>query len=138
MQPRSNDDFNTGLNCEGGEGLEYVPGDANMFAGLWPPTVIGGDVTYLVNYFRGLSEPCILDGFYCAGDANGDCLVIGGDVTFLVGYFRGLSTLGFCPDHPTAWESGPPSTEPAGWPNCESVAASSITIEKDSNLKLSK
>ncbi len=100
---------------------EYLPGDANMYAGQWPPIVIGADVTYLVNYFRGISFPCILDGFYASGDANGDCAVIGSDVTYLVQYFRGANTIRYCPDYQPAWPSPsdlPPSA-PSGWPNCE-------------------
>ncbi len=50
--------------------------------------VIGGDVTWLVNYFRGLSD-CACSR--CAGDANNDGSIIGGDVTYLVNYFRGLT-----------------------------------------------
>jgi len=90
--------------------------------------VIGGDVTYLVNYFRGLptSPPCPLGGFWCSADANGDCLVIGSDVTKLVNYFRGLTQISHCVDFEPAWltpDDLPPSA-PAGWPNCEDVPAS--------------
>ncbi|MCD6162890.1 MAG: carboxypeptidase regulatory-like domain-containing protein [candidate division Zixibacteria bacterium] len=59
----------------------FVPGDANGDG-----RVIGSDVTYLINYFRGINpapEP------YLAGDANGDCQVIGSDIIYLVNYFRG-------------------------------------------------
>lgn len=57
-------------------------GDTNCSGNL-----IGSDVTYLVSYFRGLTEcPCSL----CAGDANGDGVIIGSDVTYLVRYFGGL------------------------------------------------
>jgi len=56
-------------------------GDANCDGML-----IGGDVSYLVNYFLGnLGCPCAL----CAGDVNGDGIIIGGDVTYLVTYFMG-------------------------------------------------
>lgn len=58
------------------------PGDANGDG-----NVIGSDVTYLVNYFRGLNS---IPNPPMAGDANGDCRLIGSDVTYLVQYFRGL------------------------------------------------
>jgi hypothetical protein len=86
--------------------------------GIWPPTVIGADVTYLVNYFRSLSGPCLLDGFYASADANGDCMVIGSDVTRLVNYFRGLTDISWCPDWPTTWPPVPDDAPP-GWPNCD-------------------
>ena len=105
-------------------GYEYVPGDANMYNASWPPAVIGSDVTYLVNYFRGMvtNPACLVDGFYCAADVNGDCNVIGSDVTRLVGYFRGgLSPLAPCTDYPPAWltPADCPVDPPDGWPNCE-------------------
>jgi len=57
-------------------------GDANCSG-----EVLGSDVTYLVNYFRGnIGCPCSR----CAGDANGDGHIIGSDVTYLVNYFRGI------------------------------------------------
>jgi plastocyanin len=102
---------------------EYFPGDANMYNGQWPPQVIGSDVTYLVNYFRGLSSnpPCLIQGFYNSADANGDCQVIGSDVTKLVNYFRGSTTVDYCADFTPAWDSPEqlPSEMPVGWPNCE-------------------
>ncbi|MCP4582879.1 MAG: hypothetical protein GY839_14815 [candidate division Zixibacteria bacterium] len=113
--------------CLTGEGsggcFEYLPGDVNMFNGAWPPMVIGGDVTFLVNYFRGMpsSNPCPLDGFWASADANGDCMVIGSDVTKLVNYFRGMGNPSNCPDNPPCWPTSddlPPSA-PAGWPNCD-------------------
>lgn len=102
-------------------GYEYFPGDANMINGLWPPQVIGADVTFLVNYFRGTSEACLLDGFFCSADVNGDCLVIGSDVTRMVTYFRGLADILPCPDYESAWPTPDdlPTEAPAGWPNCE-------------------
>ena len=102
----------------GPSGYAYIPGDANMLAGTWPPTTIGADVTYLVNYFRAIAQPCLIDGFFAAGDANGDCSVIGADVTFLVQYFRGANELQFCADYPPMWPPLP-EDEPAGWPPCE-------------------
>jgi hypothetical protein len=107
--------------------IAYLPGDANMFNGAWPPTVIGGDVTYLVNYFRGMetSLPCLLDGFWCSADANGDCNVIGSDVTKLVTYFRGMTDLQYCPDYEPSWPTPDdlPDEAPVGWPNCEIIDA---------------
>ncbi|MCP4581945.1 MAG: DUF1565 domain-containing protein [candidate division Zixibacteria bacterium] len=104
-------------------GYEYLPGDANMYNGAWPPSVIGGDVTYLVNYFRSLpsSQPCLLEGFWCSADANGDCLVIGSDVTKLVTYFRGMTELSYCHDLEPMWPTPDdlPIEAPSGWPNCE-------------------
>jgi len=103
---------------------EYRPGDANMFVGGWPPMVMGGDVTYLVNFFGGTTQACYLDGFYCSADANGDCYVTGGDVTRLVNYFGGTAQLEFCPAYPTDWAPWPqpPPPMPEGWPNCEGAA----------------
>ena len=104
-------------------GYEYLPGDVNMYSATWPPVAIGGDVTYLVNYFRGIetSIACELDGFWCSADANGDCNTIGSDVTRLVNYFRGQIDLLYCPDYPPAWPTPDdlPVDAPPGWPNCE-------------------
>ncbi|MCP4580937.1 MAG: hypothetical protein GY839_04925 [candidate division Zixibacteria bacterium] len=102
---------------------EYLPGDANMYNGIWPPMVIGGDVTYLVSYFRGpvTAPPCLLDGFWASSDANGDCVIIGSDVTKLVNYFRGQTSLSYCHEYPPAWLTTDdcPTEAPPGWPNCE-------------------
>ncbi|MCP4581982.1 MAG: hypothetical protein GY839_10210 [candidate division Zixibacteria bacterium] len=113
-------------------GFNYLPGDVNMYNGVWPPHAIGGDVTYLVNYFRSIpsSQACLMHNptaviapvyFWASADANGDCLVIGSDVTRLVNYFRGLTELSHCPDYPPAWLTPDdlPGEAPAGWPNCE-------------------
>ena len=97
---------------------KYFPGDANMLVGIWPPAVIGSDVTYLVNYFRGMADPCHLDGFYAAADVNGDCAVVGSDVTYLVNYFRGLNQLEYCPDYIPEWPPLPPLA-PEEWPDCD-------------------
>lgn len=103
------------------EDYEYLPGDVNMINGNWPPQVIGGDVTYLVTYFRGIVSACNLDGFWCSADANGDCQVIGSDVTKLVGYFRGNTDIVWCPDYPPAWPTPDdlPVEAPVSWPGCE-------------------
>ncbi|MCP4582273.1 MAG: carboxypeptidase regulatory-like domain-containing protein [candidate division Zixibacteria bacterium] len=102
---------------------QYTPGDANMYNGQWPPSVIGGDVTYLANYFRSApaSHPCMLEGLWASADVNGDCLVIGSDVTRIVNYFKGNIGLTYCPDHPPTWPTPAdiPSEAPEGWPNCE-------------------
>ncbi|MCP4582003.1 MAG: carboxypeptidase regulatory-like domain-containing protein [candidate division Zixibacteria bacterium] len=105
------------------DGYPYLPGDVNMFNGAWPPVIIGGDVTYLVNYFRLLpsSQPCLLDGFWASADANGDCLVIGSDVTRLVNFFRSLGEIVYCPDYTPLWPSPDdiPTIAPINWPNCD-------------------
>jgi hypothetical protein len=104
-----------------------------MIVGQWSPQVIGGDVTYMVGYFRGINEACMLGGFYCAADANGDCLVIGSDVTKMVSYFRGLTELDFCPDYPPAWPTPGdlPENAPSGWPNCEIITINRILDEPE-------
>ena len=92
-----------------------------MATGNWPPTVLGNDVTYLVSYFRGINEACMLSGFYASADVNGDCMVIGSDVTTLVNYFRGISSLSYCPDYEPAWYTPDdlPLEQPGNWPGCE-------------------
>jgi len=104
---------------------EYLPGDANMYNGGWPPSVIGADVTYLVNYFRGqpTSNPCLFNYFWASADANGDCEIIGSDVTRLVNYFRGSRGLEFCGDILPAWPTPEdvPFEAPPQWPNCNSM-----------------
>ena len=101
----------------------YLLGDVNMYNATWPPAVIGSDVTYLVNFFRGIStsHACLLDGFWGSADVNGDCRVVGSDVTRLVSYFRGQAVLQACPDHLPLWETpqGVPQEAPPVWPGCE-------------------
>jgi len=113
-------------------GYNYLTGDVNMYNGNWPPTVIGGDVTYLVNFFRGIeaSVPCLLYGFWASADANGDCLVIGSDVTKLVSYFRGTTTLFYCPDYEPTWPTPDdlPVDAPDGWPNCDTAPVTTKVI----------
>ncbi|MCP4582026.1 MAG: hypothetical protein GY839_10435 [candidate division Zixibacteria bacterium] len=122
---------------EGPDDKEYLPGDANMFNGLWPPSVIGADVTYLVNYFRGQpsSQPCNLCDldFWGSADANGDCLVIGSDVTKLVNYFRGFGNPSYCPDLPPAWPTPDdlPLDAPSGWPNCNPLPPTNVDPPSD-------
>ncbi|MCP4581943.1 MAG: hypothetical protein GY839_10010 [candidate division Zixibacteria bacterium] len=111
------------LRFEGLSESAFLPGDVNMYGGSWPPLVIGGDVTYLVNYFRGIetSQSCLLQGLWCSADANGDCLIIGSDVTKLVNYFRGETEISYCIDYPPSWHTPDdlPVEAPPGWPNCE-------------------
>ena len=109
---------------------QYLPGDANMAViTIWPPTVIGSDVTFLVNYIRGINPPCLLGGFYCSADANGDCIIIGSDVTRMVAYFRGLNQLTYCPGYKTAWPTRAdlPVQMPVNWPACESAKSAVLT-----------
>lgn len=83
---------------------DYVPGDANG-----DRNVIGSDVTFLVNFFRGTGTPppdscwndLLSEWLYSGADVNGDCRVIGSDVTFLVNYFRSIQTeILWCPETP--------------------------------------
>ena len=82
-------------------GCAYLPGDPNSDG-----NIIGSDVTFLVNYFRGIGQApedsCYIDSegtwLYSAADVNGDCRVIGSDITYLVNYFRGLQpSIQYCP-----------------------------------------
>ena len=120
-------------------GFYYLPGDANMYNGTWLPAVIGSDVTYLVNYFRGVPEnpACLLGGFYASADVNGDCRVIGGDVTRLVNYFRGEGLIEFCPSYPPVWlnQDDCPEEAPAGWPNCDELGVNSKVTNRGNTAK---
>ena len=102
---------------------EYLTGDINMSAGAWPPSSTGLDVTYLVNYFRGIRSGCFKDGFFAAADVNGDCQVVGSDVTSFVNYLRGQDVLKFCRDYPPIWLSSDmcPVEPSENWPDCESI-----------------
>ena len=101
----------------------YIPGDVNMYLSIWPPSVIGSDVTYLINNFRsyGDSDPCLLYGFWASADINGDCNILGSDVTRLVNFFSNIGTIEYCQDYPPLWLSPDdlPVEAPEGWPNCE-------------------
>jgi len=102
-------------------GYEYLPGDViNMANGIWSPSAIGGDVTYLVNYFKGSGEACLLDGFWASADVNADCIVMGSDVVRLVAYFRGSGDIEYCADHGPAWLTSDDLSpvSPISWPNC--------------------
>jgi len=103
----------------------YLPGDVNMYGATWPAAATGPDVTYLVNYFRGAltSHSCLLDGFWCSADANGDCNIIGSDVTKLVNVFRGQGSIGYCIDCEPAWPTPAdlPAEAPDSWPGCEAA-----------------
>ena len=111
-------------------GFEYLPGDVNMSAGTWPPAATGPDVTYLVNYFRGAptSHSCLMDGFWCSADANGDCNIIGSDVTKLVNVFRGIGSILYCTDYEPLWPTPAdlPEEAPEDWPGCETVTSSRV------------
>lgn len=87
--------------------ITIVPsGDANGDG-----SVLGGDVTYLVRYFKGLGtspDP------FLAGDANADCELRGSDVTYLVRYFKGLGPVpvrGNCEQPPACGKQQLPSAE---------------------------
>ena len=105
-------------------GYAYLPGDVNMLNGIWPPSTLGADVTYLVSYFRGVvtNQPCLLSGFWASADINGDCSVLGSDVIRMVNYFRGNGAIEFCGNYQPLWptQGDLPDTPPSGWPNCES------------------
>ncbi|MCD6162405.1 MAG: carboxypeptidase regulatory-like domain-containing protein [candidate division Zixibacteria bacterium] len=105
------------------EVYNYRAADVNMYNGAWPPVVMGSDVVYLVNYFSGSpsSLPCMINGFWCSADVNGDCTVMGSDVTRLVNHFKGIIPYSFCPDYPAAWyvAGDCPAEPPPGWPPCE-------------------
>jgi len=102
---------------------EYLPGDINMNLGIWPPLVIGGDVTYLSHYFMGMANPpCLIDGFWASADVNGDCVIMGSDNVKLVRYMKGLDVISWCPDYEPIWQTQSKAQnagEPVGWPNCE-------------------
>ncbi len=100
---------------------KYRPGDINMTAGSWPPRVYGSDVTYLVNNFRGKNSPCLINGFFCAADINGDCRITEADITGMVSYLRGQSDILWCKDHQPFWEPEEdyPVTIPPDWPSCD-------------------
>ena len=98
-------------------GCMYLAGDANMANEyvdignpLTGPWRVGGDVTFLVNYFDITSgnQPCLMhnpnnadsypggpvNGYYFASaDATGEGLVTGGDVSRLVAYFGGTAEI---------------------------------------------
>ncbi|MCP4581568.1 MAG: hypothetical protein GY839_08095 [candidate division Zixibacteria bacterium] len=101
-----------------------------MAAGGWPPAFIGGDVTYLSYFFRGLTDPCNLEGFWASADANGDCLVIGNDVTKMVAVMRGIGSILYCPDYEPAWPTSGdvPPVAPEGWPNCDPPALNNTKV----------
>jgi len=124
-------------------GYPYLPGDVNMAIGAWPPAAIGSDVTYLVNFFRGMptSIPCKYDGdlglFWCSADANGDCNVIGSDVTKLVNVFRGLTMMSYCATYEPLWHTPAelPAEMPVGWPGCEVEIVGARVIPGGATIK---
>jgi len=104
-------------------GYAYLPGDANMHVGLWPPQAIGADITYIVNYLRNnpVNVPCLVDGVWASADINGSCAVDGSDVIRFVNYLRGAIGLSWCPGYDPLWPTPQdvPAEQPPGWPNCE-------------------
>jgi hypothetical protein len=78
----------------------YVPGDINGDGSLG-----GGDVTYLVRFFKGIGAPPPYQCYdvsnramlYSAADLNGDCQLRGADVTRLVSYFKAIAVISSCP-----------------------------------------
>lgn len=124
--------FWVGAGPNGPDCYQYLSGDVNMALGIWPPATLGGDVTFLVNYFKGspFAVSCLLNNpsagnpyFWAPADANGDCNIMGSDVVKMVNYFRGATTLETCDDYePPCWLSTSEAEadgEPVGWPNCE-------------------
>jgi hypothetical protein len=94
--------------------------------------VIASDQTYLFNYIIGNNNGCMLDGFFAAGDVNGDCMVIGSDVSRFVSYFRGLAPMSYCPDYEPKWltPAETPANAPSGWPNCGQTATATVKPAK--------
>jgi len=108
------------LRSSGGPTCDYIPGDANNNTEF-----NGVDVTYSVNYLKGLGAPppfecdCPPNGMlYSAADANGSCQFNGVDVSYSVNYLKGLGPIPFgcadCP--PTALEPPVPAVIPIGSP----------------------
>jgi len=88
----------------GSYSCDYIPGDINSDG-----SVLGNDITYAVNFFRGTGDAppdnCFNEltqtWLHVAGDVNGDCAFIGSDVTYMVGFLRGANDPPqFCPDLP--------------------------------------
>lgn len=111
---------------------DYKPGDING-----DDNVIGSDVTYAINYFRGGTPPpdsCQLSNetwLYTAADANGDCRFIGSDVTYMVNFFRG--------GNPPQWCSEVPPVNPPTAAKQDDIIQPTIintpTLEKSNNLQ---
>jgi hypothetical protein len=141
------------VGSSGPDCYEYMAGDVNHALGLWKPAVIGGDVTYLVGYFKGssTSNPCLLNNptapnppgpyFWASADANGDCRVMGSDVVRMVSYFRGAQPIEWCDDYYPCWHpvdtsfDPPPDTAPTGWPGCVTPPVTGKVIPTGSATK---
>jgi hypothetical protein len=128
--------------------FNYLPGDVNMYNGVWPPNpVVGADATYLINFFRGFttSHACYMNNpsapvlwpngqpgqyFWASADVNGDCQVIGADVTKLINYLRGSGTLSYCVEYEPCWHNAGevPGSAPGDWPNCQTPPPVSIKV----------
>jgi len=93
----------------------YLLGDLNSDGSL-----IAGDVTFGVRYFKGLGEhpadSCFMDStgsyLYVAGDVNGNCEFRGSDITKLVSYFKGAATLDYCHLFPPPYRIKPVHLKP--------------------------
>ncbi len=120
LQVNSNDDSNNPVDIPivfvVNKVFGYMPGDANMAAGIWPATVDNTDITYMVEYFRKHNDGCEFEGFFASADANGDCRVNVTDVTYLVRYLAGL---GGTPLHCPAFPAMPPVQET--YPECQII-----------------
>ena len=126
----------SGLNCIDPDAFlyEYLPGDANMYGGAWPPVVNGLDVSYLQNYFKGNGDPCYMVGpsgnLWASADVNASCSVNGMDLTYLIAYLKGGPAPLYCIDFEPAWPPLPP-TAPPGWPNCYTPLTTSKVVPMD-------
>ena len=101
-------------------GCDYIPGDANNNAQF-----NGVDVTYSVNYLKGVGAPppfecdCPPHGMlYAAADANGNCQFNGVDVTYSVNYLKGLgpNAVGCSDCPPAGMAPSAPTVVPASAP----------------------
>jgi len=101
------DVFVTKLGVAGPFPCDYLPGDVNNNG-----DANGVDVTYAVNYLKGIGPeppvecsdcPNVGETLFAAGDVNGNCQFNGVDVSYYVNYLKGIGpALAFCPDCPPA------------------------------------
>jgi len=95
------------LRPSGGPSCDYIPGDINNNG-----DANGVDVTYAVNYLKGVGPQPIVEcpdcpnpgeSLFAAGDVNANCIFNGVDVTYFVNYLKGIGpALGFCASCPPA------------------------------------